>query len=58
MLHWKCYTYGSWITILHTHQSYRSIHCVQNRILLSQDIHTYFDSSLLILNPDLWKVRY
>ncbi|RPA90498.1 hypothetical protein L873DRAFT_433735 [Choiromyces venosus 120613-1] len=58
MLYWNCYTYGSWITILQANQSYRSINCVQNRILLSQDMHTYFDSYLLILNSYIWKVRY
>ncbi|KAG0643721.1 hypothetical protein HOY80DRAFT_879731 [Tuber brumale] len=55
--HWNRYSYRNLITILPNCESNRSINSVQNGILLSNDMHGFFDNYLVAINPyDNYKI--
>jgi hypothetical protein len=49
--YWNDYAYSRWITVPAT--SGGSINSVQNGMLLRDDIHTFFDSYIIAINPDV-----
>jgi len=51
--HWNDHNYGSWITVPPAIESHGSINSVQNGILLKREIHDFFDSYDLAINPDV-----
>ncbi|RPA88907.1 hypothetical protein L873DRAFT_1724108 [Choiromyces venosus 120613-1] len=50
--YWKDNGYGRWITVPPAHTPDGLINSVQNGILLRSDVHGYFDSYDLTINPD------
>ncbi|KAG0643605.1 HNH endonuclease-domain-containing protein [Tuber brumale] len=50
--YWNDHNYGRWITIPPANHSHGLINSVQNGILLTSDMHQYFDSYDLTINPD------
>ncbi|KAG0134057.1 hypothetical protein HOY82DRAFT_482005 [Tuber indicum] len=50
--HWNDHNYGSWITIPPADEPHGSINSVQNGILLTMEIHDFFSSCDLAINPD------
>ena len=55
--HWNRYRYRDLITIPPDRESDGSINSVENGILLSSDMHSFFDNYLVAINPYVWKVK-
>jgi hypothetical protein len=51
--HWMEHNYDRWITIPPATESAGSINCVQNGMLLREDIHTLFDGYDVFINLDV-----